>query len=213
MSAPKQTKTTNDQSNSNPDTNDTIAGHLRHDPDGVLNIGRDGVLRSLNADRTVVLDYRRLSPEEIREVIAPADQATKDALDGVDGRDVTDEAQLWAVPIVYPVANESKTDIKDTTAEKRPWRRDPEGVSHLGRDGVLRSLNADRTVVLDVRRLSPEEIKEFAAPFDQATRDALIGVDGRDVTDEAQLWAVPADQKKVSAESSNNESANRERSS
>ncbi|THZ72824.1 hypothetical protein D6C84_09876, partial [Aureobasidium pullulans] len=54
-----------------------------------------------------------------------------------------------------------------------PWRRDPNGVSHLGRDGVLRSLNADRTAVLDVRRLSPEEIKDFAGPADQATRDAL----------------------------------------
>ncbi|THY16017.1 hypothetical protein D6D00_09080 [Aureobasidium pullulans] len=76
-----------------------------------------------------------------------------------------------------------------------PWCRDPNGVSHLGRDGVLRSLNADRTAVLDVRRLSPEEIKDFAGPADQATRDALEGVDGRDVVDEGLLWAVPEDQK------------------
>ncbi|KAG9662094.1 hypothetical protein KCU95_g5095, partial [Aureobasidium melanogenum] len=79
------------------------------------------------------------------------------------------------------------SDINDTTTEKRPWRSDPQGVSHLGRDGVLRSLNADRTAVLDVRRLSPEEIIEFAEPFGHATMDALVGVDGRDVTDEAQL--------------------------
>lgn len=103
--------------------------------------------------------------------------------------------------------NIPKTDINDTTIPRRPWRRDPEGVSHLGRDGVLRSLNADCTVVLDVRRLSPEEIKEFAAPFDQAIRDALIGVDGRDVTDEAQLWAMPADQNILSADPSNYKSA------
>ncbi|KEQ61917.1 uncharacterized protein M437DRAFT_23783, partial [Aureobasidium melanogenum CBS 110374] len=70
-------------------------------------------------------------------------------------------------------------------------RRDPDGVDNIGRDGVLRSLNADRTAVPDVRRLSPEEIKEFAEPFGQATMDALVGVDGRDITDEAQLWAVP----------------------
>lgn len=85
---------------------------------------------------------------------------------------------------------------------------DPDGVINIGRDGVLRSLNADHTVVLDYRRLSPEEIKEIIAPADQATKDALIGVDGRDVTDEAQLWAVPADQKKVLAESSDMKSAN-----
>ncbi|KAG9854550.1 hypothetical protein KCU98_g2281, partial [Aureobasidium melanogenum] len=85
----------------------------------------------------------------------------------------------------------SNLDINDTTTEKRPWRSDSQGVSHLGRDGVLRSLNADRTAVLDVRRSSPEEIIEFAEPFGHATMDALVGVDGRDVTDEAQLWAVP----------------------
>jgi hypothetical protein len=62
---------------------------------------------------------------------------------------------------------------------------------HLGVDGVLRSLNADRTVVLDYRRLSPEEIKDLASPFDQATQESLVGVDGRDVDDVEQLWAVP----------------------
>ncbi|THZ46690.1 hypothetical protein D6C90_04200 [Aureobasidium pullulans] len=86
-------------------------------------------------------------------------------------------------------------DPNSSTSSHPPWRRDPNGVSHLGRDGVLRSLNADRTVVLDVRRLSPEEIKNFAGPADQATRDALEGVDGRDVVDEEVLWAVPEDQK------------------
>jgi len=73
---------------------------MRIDPDGVVNLGRDGVLRSLNADLTVVLDYRRLSPEELRDFASPADQATRDALTGIDGRDVTDVEQLWAVPDV-----------------------------------------------------------------------------------------------------------------
>lgn len=99
-------------------------------------------------------------------------------------------------------ASNSKPDISDDNPSRRPWRCDPDGVDNIGRDGVLRSLNADRTVVLDVRRLSPEEIKEIIAPADQATKDALIGVDGRDVTDEAQLWAVPivnsvADESKI----------------
>lgn len=89
----------------------------------------------------------------------------------------------------------TQLDPNSSTPSHPPWRRDPNGVSHLGRDGVLRSLNADRTVVLDVRRLSPEEIKDIAGPADQATRDALEGVDGRDVVDEEVLWAVPEDQK------------------
>jgi hypothetical protein len=72
-----------------------------------------------------------------------------------------------------------------------PVRRDPNGVMHLGVDGVLRSLNADRTIVLDYRRLSPEEIKDLASPFDRATQESLVGVDGRDVDDVEQLWAVP----------------------
>jgi hypothetical protein len=80
---------------------------MRIDPDGVVNLGRDGVLRSLNADHTVVLDYRRLSPEEIKDFAAPADQATRDALTGVDGRDVIDVEQLWTSPIVKSVVDES----------------------------------------------------------------------------------------------------------
>ncbi|KAH0348492.1 hypothetical protein KCU81_g3242, partial [Aureobasidium melanogenum] len=93
------------------DTNHTTSGgwrHMRRDPDGVDNIGRDGVLRSLNADRTAVPDVRRLSPEEIKEFAEPFGQATMDALVGVDGRDITDEAQLWAVPTVNTVAEESR---------------------------------------------------------------------------------------------------------
>ncbi|CAD0114916.1 unnamed protein product [Aureobasidium uvarum] len=76
-------------------------------------------------------------------------------------------------------------------AARGPWRSDPDGISHLGPDGVLRSLNADHTAVLDFRRCSPEELTELAAPLGQVTQDRLVGVDGRDVTDEAQLWAVP----------------------
>ncbi len=35
-----------------------------------------------------------------------------DTLVGVDGRDVTDEAQLWAVPAVNTVADESRIYIR-----------------------------------------------------------------------------------------------------
>jgi hypothetical protein len=92
------------------------------------------------------------------------------------------------VPVLKGIA--ANREHKKTYAVA-PVRRDPNGVMHLGVDGVLRSLNADRTIVLDYRRLSPEEIKDLASPFDRATQESLVGVDGRDVDDVEQLWAVP----------------------
>ncbi|KAI5244724.1 hypothetical protein E4T43_03589 [Aureobasidium subglaciale] len=88
------------------------------------------------------------------------------------------------------------TQLKTKANTHEPWRRDPNGTSNLGADGVLRSLNTDRTIVLDYRRLTSEEVKEYATPFGQEALDALVGVDGRDVVDEAVLWAVPEGQKR-----------------
>jgi hypothetical protein len=194
---------------------------LRRDPEGIFHLGDDGVLRSINGDRSIVLDYRRLSPQEIKNVAAPFDQAKKDKLVDVDGRDIIDEKALWAVPEGVPERESRESSVSgvgsskmckpdgddDNLAAETPLeeareaenkvhphatlRKDPEGILHLGADGVLRSLNHDRTVVLDYRRLSPEEAREIALPFGQETLDALIGVDGRDVVDDELLWAVP----------------------
>ena len=81
---------------------------MRLDPNGVVHLGPDGVLRSLDATRTTVLDYRRLSSAEIKDLASGADQSTQDALIGVDGRDITDVEQLWAVPTVRSVCDESR---------------------------------------------------------------------------------------------------------
>ncbi|CAD0097287.1 unnamed protein product [Aureobasidium mustum] len=98
-----------------------------------------------------------------------------------------------AAPIESSQVSDQAISAVDIVSNyKQDMRRDPNGVLHLGADGVLRSLNADRTAVLDYRRLSPEEAQNFASGFDQATVDALAGVDGRDVIDVEQLWAVPS---------------------
>jgi len=84
-------------------------------------------------------------------------------------------------------------------------RTDPLGITHLGADGVARWLNANRTSVLKYKRLSPEQITDLASGFSQTTRDAFVGVDGRNVTDQAQLWALPnlgqaSEEKRMAAE-------------
>ncbi|KAL2843414.1 hypothetical protein BJX68DRAFT_243949 [Aspergillus pseudodeflectus] len=72
-------------------------------------------------------------------------------------------------------------------------RRSPSGrgYTHLACDGVLRAISGDNKVV-DYRRLSPEDIQTVMQVFPQKYRDQVkdkfVGVDGRDVTNEEQLW-------------------------
>lgn len=67
------------------------------------------------------------------------------------------------------------------------------GVVHLARDGVLRTLNAERSEVLDYIQLTPRQIADFTSGRPLYIRDALAGIDGRDVTSVEELVAVPAD--------------------
>ena len=76
----------------------SVLAHLRKDDYGLVHLGIDGVLRSLNADHTAVIDYLRLSPAQLAQILAASGHA--DAAAGVDGRDVTSEAQLMAVPVI-----------------------------------------------------------------------------------------------------------------
>ena len=63
----------------------------------------------------------------------------------------------------------------------------------LGRDGVLRRLNDARDAVVDHVQLSPDHIAEYTKRFPSEARELWAGVDGRAVTAEEQLWAVPED--------------------
>jgi hypothetical protein len=71
---------------------------LQKDPTGMgfTHLATDGVLRAFDGDRNVV-DYRKLSPEEIElvlEIYPPAYRAQlNDKFSGVDGRNVTDTQQ------------------------------------------------------------------------------------------------------------------------
>lgn len=86
---------------------------LRKDPTGMgfTHLATDGVLRALDGDRNVV-DYRRLSPEEIKlafEIYPPAFRAQlEDKFIGVDGRNVTDAQCLHPDPSLLPPETDSE---------------------------------------------------------------------------------------------------------
>ena len=67
------------------------------------------------------------------------------------------------------------------------------GIRTLGRDGVLRRLNSAQDTVTDYVQLSSSHIAEFTERYSPETRSLWAGIDGRAVTDDAKLWAVPDD--------------------
>ncbi|KAI9897330.1 hypothetical protein N3K66_007186 [Trichothecium roseum] len=75
--------------------------HMKRDPDrrGCLNLGKDGVIRTLSAGGASVLDARGLTPEEIRLLLdaMPFGSEVEASLAGVDGTKVSQEA-LFTVP-------------------------------------------------------------------------------------------------------------------
>ena len=69
-------------------------------PDGMFQLAIDGVLRSFDGDRKVI-DFRQLSPEQIASYLKkmPDQRAIKwSEWEGVDGRTVTAEQELWDPP-------------------------------------------------------------------------------------------------------------------
>ncbi|OTA67308.1 hypothetical protein K449DRAFT_430513 [Hypoxylon sp. EC38] len=69
-----------------------IYGAIETDPQGFVHIGDDGVLRSYGRDEKVV-DYARLSPEQLKRAIDSWPNKDEHAhlnevWDGIDGRDV-----------------------------------------------------------------------------------------------------------------------------
>ncbi|GLA53921.1 hypothetical protein CBS147343_3391 [Aspergillus niger] len=74
-----------------------IINNIPQSPNGVLYLGSDGVLRSIDAANRVV-SYQQLSPQQISQYIQNLPQRDAARLQrvfqGVDGRDVTDLDQL-----------------------------------------------------------------------------------------------------------------------
>ncbi|GKZ27199.1 hypothetical protein AbraIFM66951_005118 [Aspergillus brasiliensis] len=84
------------RSNNTQDVNGII-NNTPQAPNGVLFLGNDGVLRSVDASNRVV-SYQQLSPQQISQYIQNLPQRDAARLQrvfqGVDGRDVTDLDQL-----------------------------------------------------------------------------------------------------------------------
>ncbi|GFF35775.1 hypothetical protein IFM61606_06483 [Aspergillus udagawae] len=73
----------------------------------------------------------------------------------------------------------------------KDMKRDPSGrgITHLGKDGVLRTLSADYEV-LDARGLNPEQIKNALAclPPGPIKKEDFRDVDGTKVTSREELF-------------------------
>ncbi|XP_014554971.1 hypothetical protein COCVIDRAFT_28017 [Bipolaris victoriae FI3] len=66
------------------------------------------------------------------------------------------------------------------------------GVQVLGYDGVLRSLNLERTKVIDYIQLDKDQVAEYVKTrLDESVREHFTGVDGTTVISKEQLLAVP----------------------
>lgn len=74
---------------------------MKKSPSGYVHLASDGVYRSFNSSNEV-LDYQQLSPAEILKLLnffekymgSENVQKTRERMQGVDGRDVTDLDQL-----------------------------------------------------------------------------------------------------------------------
>lgn len=70
-------------------------------------------------------------------------------------------------------------------------RRDPNGCTHLGKDGVLRTLSAEYQVV-DARALNPAQIKQVLDALPSfMDKEGFDGADGTKLPEEQ--WYNPAD--------------------
>lgn len=79
-------------------------------------------------------------------------------------------------------------DQQDLAKIVKNIKSDLWGILHLGSDGVLRSLTAEREVI-DAVRLPTRLIQAMLErqPFNQELEDKFRGVDGSNVSDE-QMW-------------------------
>jgi hypothetical protein len=93
-------------------------------------------------------------------------------------------------PSVQPPAyDRNHPDQQEITAILAKFNKDPLSIISLGKDGVLRTLSADRAV-LDAVGLSPRLVKEFldrVPPEYRALTPELENVDGSKATEE-ELW-------------------------
>jgi len=101
-----------------------LLNSLKHDPTlmGILSLGRDGVMRSLTADRRVV-DAVGLTPAQITAFVGrvpPGSRAEYEVYDGADGTKVPREQ--WFAPdralLPEPMKAEDRERIERTMQER-----------------------------------------------------------------------------------------------
>lgn len=92
-------------------------------------------------------------------------------------------------PVESHTYDRNHPDQQEITAILAKFNKDPLSVISLGKDGVLRTLSADRSV-LDAVGLSPRIVKAFldrVPPEYRALTPELENVDGSKTTEE-ELW-------------------------
>ncbi|RAH54501.1 hypothetical protein BO85DRAFT_522861 [Aspergillus piperis CBS 112811] len=104
-------------SNSTQNVTDII-NNIPQSPNGVLFLGNDGVLRSVDAANRVV-SYQQLSPQQISQYIQNLPQRDvarlQSGFQGVDGREVTDLDQL-----LYPDSDQLPSRAPSSVSQSLP---------------------------------------------------------------------------------------------
>ncbi|KAK6369446.1 hypothetical protein LTS17_009789 [Exophiala oligosperma] len=109
-----------------------IMSSLKLDPMGVVCLGKDGVLRSLTADRDVI-DAVALAPKHIKAMLdrMPFSQEAENIWRGVDGTTVPKE--LWYNPdkddLPPPLSEEEKEEARTMMEENKLDGTPHEGAS------------------------------------------------------------------------------------
>jgi hypothetical protein len=102
----------------------------------------------------------------------------------------TSESTLSEAPPNSPhTYDRNHPDQQEVTAILAKFNKDPLSIISLGKDGVLRTLSADRAV-LDAVGLSPRLVKAFldrVPPEYRSLTPELENVDGSNATEE-ELW-------------------------
>ncbi|KAK0880889.1 hypothetical protein LTR91_016974 [Friedmanniomyces endolithicus] len=96
------------------------------DPLGFIHVADDGVERSYAANGTVI-DYRRLSNDQLTRIAATLPTEMMDVWKGVDGNDVTSESQIYApAPALRPTAPTAE-DLQQSVNEVAAMKKVLEG--------------------------------------------------------------------------------------
>ena len=99
---------------------------LKRDPQGMFDLGSDGVLRSFDGPyKHNVIDAVGLTPAQIKELLdaRPWSQEIEDKFRGVDGRQVTDHKSLFEPPLDSRPREHTKESLEKAKEEAEKMNR------------------------------------------------------------------------------------------